>query len=44
MKLEFFPQIFEKYSNIKLYENVSRVSRVVPRGQTDKHDKANSSF
>ena len=34
-KLEFFPQIFEKYSNIKFYENPSSGSRVVPCGQTD---------
>ena len=35
-KLEFSPQSFEKYSNIKLYENPSGGSRVVPCGQTDR--------
>jgi hypothetical protein len=30
-----FPPIFEKSSNIKLRENSSSVSRVVPCGQTD---------
>jgi len=37
MKLEFFGQIFEKFSNIKFHENPSSGSRVVPCGQTDKH-------
>jgi len=41
MKLEFFRQIFEKYSNIKFHENPSSESRVVPCGQTDRHDEAN---
>ena len=35
VKLEFFRQIFEKYSNIKFHENPSSGSRVVPCGQTD---------
>ena len=30
-----FRQIFEKYSNIKFYENPSSVSRVVPCGRMD---------
>ena len=34
MELEFSPQIFEKYPNIKFYENPSSVSRVVPFGRT----------
>jgi hypothetical protein len=34
MKLEFFRQIFEKYSNIKFHENPSGGSRVVPSGRT----------
>jgi len=42
MKLEFYTQIFEKYSNIKFHENPSIGSRVVPCGQTDRHDEANS--
>jgi hypothetical protein len=48
MKLEFYRQIFEKYSNIKFLENPSNGSRVVPRGQadgrTDKLDEANIRF
>jgi len=35
VKLEFSRQIFEKYSNIKFYENPSIGSRVVSCGQTD---------
>jgi hypothetical protein len=35
MKLEFFRQIFEKYSNIKFYENPPSGGRVVPWGRTD---------
>jgi hypothetical protein len=35
MKLEFFGQIFEKYSNTKFHKNLSSGSRVVPFGQTD---------
>jgi len=30
MTLEFSQQIFEKYSNIKFYENPLGVTRVVP--------------
>jgi hypothetical protein len=44
MKLEFFWQIFEKYSNIKFHENSSSGSQVVLCGQTDGHDEANSRF
>jgi hypothetical protein len=35
MKLEFSPQILEKFSNVKYYEHFSNTSRVVPRGQAD---------
>jgi hypothetical protein len=35
MKLGFFQQIFEKYSNTKFHENPSSGSLVVPRGWTD---------
>jgi hypothetical protein len=35
MKLKFFQQILEKYSNIKFHENLTSVSRVVPCGETD---------
>jgi hypothetical protein len=35
MKLHFSRQIFEKYSNIKFYEDLSSGSRVVPCGPTD---------
>ena len=44
MKLEFSRQIFEKYSNIKFHENPYSGNRVVPCGQTDRHDEANSRF
>jgi len=36
MKLEFFRQIFEKYSNIKFYKNPSTGIRDVPCGQTNR--------
>ena len=36
MKLEFSVQIFEKYKNIKFYENLSSGSRVVSRGWRDR--------
>jgi len=39
MKLEFFQHILEKYSNIKLYENPSSGSRVVPGGVTDRQTR-----
>ena len=41
---EFSRQIFGKYSNIRLYENPSSGSTVVPCGRTDGHDDANSHF
>jgi len=46
MKLEFSPQIFEKYSNMKLYKN--RVGAGLfhtdgrTNGERDRHDEANS--
>jgi len=44
-KLEFYRQIFEKYSNIKFHENQSSWKRVAPRErETDGHDEANSRF
>jgi len=42
MILELSQQFFEKYSNIKFKENSSSESRVVPCGQTDRQDEANS--
>ena len=44
MKLEFSRQIFEISSNIKFHETPSSGSRVVPCGQTDVFDEANSRF
>ena len=44
MKTEFSRQIFKKYSNIKFHENPSSGSWFVPRGETDRHDEANSRF
>jgi hypothetical protein len=41
MKLEIFKICSQ---NIKFYENPSSGSRVVPRGQRDRHDVDNSSF
>jgi hypothetical protein len=35
IKVEFCPQIFETYSNIKYYENMSSGSWVVPWGRAD---------
>ena len=49
MKNEFPGQMFEKYQNIKFYDNPSSANRVVTCGQTDvrtcdrqTHDEANS--
>ena len=42
MKREPSRQIFEEYSNIKFHEIAFGGSRVVPCGQTDRHDAANS--
>jgi hypothetical protein len=39
---EYLRQIFEKYLNIKHYENPSNGSRVVPCGKTDIPDEAKS--
>jgi hypothetical protein len=35
MRLEFSPQSFEKYSNIKFHSNPSKGSQAVPCRQTD---------
>jgi len=35
MNLEFFRQIFEKYSDIKFHENSSSGRQIVPCGQMD---------
>ena len=43
-ELALYRQSFEKYSNVKFHENPSSGSRVVPCGQTDGHDEANSLF
>jgi len=45
MKLEFSLRIFGKFSNIKFHENLSIGScSMMAKGQTDRHDEANSSF
>jgi hypothetical protein len=44
MKIEFSGQVFEKYSSIQFHEYSSSGSRVVPSGQTDRVDEANSRF
>ena len=48
-KLDFSPQITEKYSNNKFHENPSSGSQVVPCGRLDdiwkdRHKEANSHF
>jgi hypothetical protein len=40
----FLKRFSKKPSNIKLHENPSTESRVVPCGQTDRHKEANSRF
>jgi len=35
MNLEFYQQIFEKYSDVKYHDNPSSGSRIVPSEQTD---------
>ena len=42
VQLQFFRQIFEKYSYIKFHENPSSGSRVFPCGQTGTHDVTSS--
>jgi hypothetical protein len=44
MKLEFPRRIFEKYSDVEFHKNPSSGSRVVPCGQTDRHEKDKSFF
>ena len=39
---DFFRRIFVKSSDIKFYENPSSGSQVVPCGQMDRHENANS--
>jgi hypothetical protein len=36
MKLEFSWHVFEKYTDVKFYENPSSENEVVPCGQTDR--------
>jgi len=42
MKLEFSRQIFEKFSNIRVYENPPTVSAEL--FHVDRHDEASSRF
>jgi hypothetical protein len=44
MKHEFYRQTLEKCSDVEFHENLSSGSRVVPCGQTDRRDEANSRF
>jgi hypothetical protein len=44
MNLEFVWQIFDKFLNNKSSENPFSWCRVVPSGQPDGHDEANSRF
>ena len=43
-KLVFSRHVFEKSSDMKLHQTPPSGSRVIPCGQTDGHDKANSRF
>ena len=44
-KIEFYLQIFRKYSNIKFHENPSCGSRAIHTDiRTDRNDEANSRF
>jgi hypothetical protein len=40
IKLEFFRQMLEKYSNAKFHKHPSSGNRAIPCGLTDGHDKA----
>jgi hypothetical protein len=40
VEVEFSPQSFEKYTDIKVRYNSSSGIRVVPCGQTDRHEEA----
>jgi hypothetical protein len=42
MKVEFSRRSLEKSSNIKFHKNPSSGSLLIPYGQTDGHDEANS--
>jgi hypothetical protein len=42
IKLEFFPNIFKKYPNIKFHENLSSRSQAVLFRWMDRHDEANN--
>jgi hypothetical protein len=42
--LDYLDKFFEKYSNVKLNENPSSGSRVVPCWRADRWDEVNSSF
>ena len=44
LNLNFLNRFFEKYCNIKFHENPSSGSRVVPFGENDRHNEANSRF
>ena len=44
MKIHFFRNIFEKYSDTKFLENLSSGGRLVPREQTDRLDELSSRF
>jgi hypothetical protein len=44
MELEFYQQIFEKYSNIKFHENPSSGIRVVACGYKERQTKLTVAF
>jgi hypothetical protein len=44
MKTEFSGQMFEMHSTMKIHENLSCSSRVIPWGETDGCDEGNAVF
>jgi len=44
LKLDFFRQVFEKYSDIKFQVILFSGSPVFPYGRTNRREKANSHF
>jgi len=43
-KMDFFDIFSKNYSSTKFHANLPGANRVVPSGQTDRHDEADSRF